>query len=104
MTLTELIVCIGLFMPAIGALQSAQHATARFLVYALVIPVGLAAGILGTWTWWSVFSAIGNRERTHSAIRQKRALLPLFLALVSWIFFGAFLGGWITSAAMRLVG
>ena len=104
MILTDLIAFVGLVMPVVGAVESAHHAKAGFLVYALVISVGLAVGMLVTWAWYSLFSEIGNRSKTYSAHRLKWYLSALFVGQIVWIFFAVLLGNWITSAAIQLVG
>jgi hypothetical protein len=86
-----------------SAVLSAKHANAGFGSYVLAITVGLLLGVGNALAMYKVSGTVASRSKQYSQSLQEWCFRALYLAAAMWIPFAAFLGDWVTSAAMRLV-
>ena len=103
MTLWDLLIGVCFAMPVGGALASAKLAKAGFTGYVLAITTGLALGACFVWTMWTVGKAVRAYTKRQPVSSQERNYRALYFGAMLWIVFGLFLGGWVSSAAMKLV-
>jgi hypothetical protein len=102
-SLWDLLTAVCSVMPIGGALASAQYAKVGFGGYTLAVTIGLALGVCGAWTMRAVGKTVAARIRRQTVSMHQRYFRALYFAAVVWIVFALFLGGWVSSALMRLV-
>jgi hypothetical protein len=102
-TLWDLLTVLCFAMPIGSALASAKYANVRFGGYALATIIGLALGVCCVWTMRTVSNALAANIKRHSARLQGWYFRALYFAAMLWIVFALLLGGWFSSAVMRLV-
>jgi hypothetical protein len=101
MTLWDLLTTMCFVMPISGGLASAKLAKGGFGGYSLAIAIGLALGVGCAWTMRAVGEKAFTRLERYPAEIKERYLRALYFAVLLWAVFGLFLGGWVSSAAMR---
>jgi hypothetical protein len=100
-TLWDLLIALCFAMPIGGALASAKLAKTGFVGYALSVAVGLVLGLLLAWIMRTVGKIIAARIKQSPRSPEERYFRVLYFAAMLWIALGLFLGGWLSSVAMR---
>jgi hypothetical protein len=90
-------------MPLAGALAGAKLSKAGFGAYAVAVAVGLALGLCFAWIMWTVGKIVAAHMKGKPVPAQERYAWALYFAAMLWIVLALFLGGWVSSAVIRLV-
>ena len=85
-----------------SAVISAKHAQAGLGSYSLAIIIGLLLAVCNAWTMYKVGGTLADRSKRYSESVKEWRFRALYLAATLWIPLAAFLGDWVTSAAIRL--
>jgi hypothetical protein len=101
-SLWSLLIAVCCAMPIGGALSSAKSAKVAFGGYAFSIVIGLVLGLGCAWTMRKVGKNVGARLKRSVSSVQERYFRVLYFGAMAWIVFALFLGGWATSALLRL--
>lgn len=101
MTVWELLTVACFIVPIYVGVSEAKLAKVGFGGYALAITIGLALGVGCAWMMRAVVEKIFTRLERYPAKIQERYQGGVSFALLLWAIFALFLGGWVSSAAMR---
>ena len=102
-SLWDLLLVICFAMPIGGALSSASIRKVGFGGYALAITLGLALGACCAWAMRTVGATVAAHIQRHPVSLHDRYFRALYFAAMLWIILTLFLGGWVSSALLRLV-
>lgn len=100
MTVWELLTAACFVMPICVGVEEAKLAKVGFGGYALAITIGLALGVGCAWVMRAVVEKIFTRLERYPR-RPYWQDCFLGIAVLLWVIFAFFLGGWVSSAAMR---
>ena len=87
----------------VAAVGTAQIAKVGFGGYAVAMVIGTVLGACNAWALQRVAAAVVDRSVRYSEKLREWCLGVLYVAAAVWALLAAFLGAWITSAAMRLI-
>ena len=87
----------------VSAVLVAKHVNASLGGYLMAILVGLLLAVCNAWTVHKVGEILAKLTSSWSKSRQDWCGRAFFIAMLLWLPFAAFLGDWVTSAAMRWV-
>jgi hypothetical protein len=102
-SLWDVLTLVCCAMPIGGAAASAKIARVGFAGYALAVTVGLALGVCCALAMRVVGKIVATHIKRHPGPLQERYFRALYFAAMLWIVVALFLGGWGSSALLRLV-
>ncbi len=88
----------------VSAVLAARHAHAGLGDYVLAIIIGLVLAACNARMLYRAGDILADVTISWSLSRQELCGRGFFLVMLLWLPFAAFLGDWVTSLAMRLVG
>ena len=107
-TLWQLLILLCFGATVGGALASAKLAKVGFGGYALAVTIGLPLGVCCAWAMWIMHKIFVTSLRRrpdweHWASQHEWFSATFYFTKILWIVFALFLGGWVSSAILRLV-
>lgn len=102
-TLWDLLIAVCFVVPIGGALGSARLAKTGFTGYALAAALGLLLGLLLARIMVVLGKIVAAHIKRQPESAQEQYFRALYFTPMLWIVFGLFLGGWISSAALRFL-
>jgi hypothetical protein len=105
MALWHLLIAMCIAVPAANAFASARYANVGPGGYVLAIGVGLAVGVFCGWVMYATHDIVGRKLKGYASsdASEEWYFRLFYLAKVLWLGFAVFVGGWLSSALLRIV-
>ena len=85
-----------------SAVLAARHANVAVGNYIVAVIIGLLLAACNAWMVYKAGDILAGLTKSWSKSRQEWSGRAFFLMMLLWMPFAAFIGDWVTSAAIRL--